>query len=61
MTCGRRSTLVHGLAPRPGVDYSTLAFDTVNLCGRILLTVLTDELPAAVAHMDALYEIAARE
>jgi hypothetical protein len=58
---GRRSTLVHGLAPRPGVDYSTLAFDTVNLCGRILLTVLTDELPAAVAHMDALYEIAARE
>jgi hypothetical protein len=31
-----RSTLVHGLAPKPGVDYSDLAHRTISLCVRIL-------------------------
>lgn len=31
-----RSTLVHGLAPKPGVDYQPLAHRTVGLCVRIL-------------------------
>jgi hypothetical protein len=53
---GRRSTLVHGLAPKPGVDYVPLAHETVSLCGCILLKILKDEAPAAVAHVDELYD-----
>jgi hypothetical protein len=52
---GARSTLVHGLAPRPGVDYSELAFKTVSLCGRILLAVIARELPGADRHIDKAY------
>lgn len=40
-----RSTLVHGLAPRAGVDYSPLAHRAVSLCGYILLKILAKEMP----------------
>jgi hypothetical protein len=51
----KRSTLVHGLAPKPGVDYGPQAFETISLCGRILLTVLAPEVPAVRVHLDLLY------
>jgi hypothetical protein len=50
-----RSTLVHGLAPRPGADYADLAHRTVSLCGRILLTALVAEVPGAARHIDLKY------
>ncbi len=40
----QRSRLVHGLAPRPGVQYHTLAQDTLALCGHILLRVIAREI-----------------
>lgn len=40
-----RCTLVHGLAPRPGMDYSELAHRAVSLCGYILLKTIAAELP----------------
>ncbi len=52
-----RSTLVHGLAPKPGADYSDLAWRTVNLCGQILLKVVAAELPGADRHADKMYPI----
>jgi hypothetical protein len=52
---GERSTLVHGLAPRPGTDYSQLAFKTVSLCARILLAAIARELPGADRHVDLAY------
>lgn len=52
-----RSTLVHGLAPQPGADYSDLASRAVNLCGHILLTAIAAELPSVVRHMPTFYEI----
>lgn len=52
-----RSTLVHGLAPQPGADYSDLASRAVNLCGHILLTSIAAELPSVVRHMPTFYEI----
>jgi hypothetical protein len=50
-----RSSLVHGLAPRPGADYSDLANRTVNLCGHILLTRVAAEVPAVAKHMGTYY------
>ena len=50
-----RSTLVHGLAPRPGADYSALAHKTVSLCGRILLTATAFEVPAVGRYIDLFY------
>jgi hypothetical protein len=50
-----RSTLVHGLAPKPGADYSDLAFRTVGLCGKILLTAVSREVPGANSHVDQFY------
>lgn len=47
-----RSTLVHGLAPLPGIDYGDLAHRTVNLCGRILLAAVSVEIPAASRYVD---------
>jgi len=41
---GERSALVHGLAPRPGVEYSTLAYRTVSLCGQILTKAIATEI-----------------
>jgi len=39
-----RSKLVHSIAPVPGVDYTPLAHRTVNLCGRILLRIVEQEV-----------------
>jgi hypothetical protein len=50
-----RSTLVHGLAPRPGMDYGTLAHCTVGLCGQILLKAIASEIPAASRHIARFY------
>jgi hypothetical protein len=47
-----RSTLVHGLAPRPGVDYGKLAQRAVTLCGRILITAISKEIDGIDAHLD---------
>jgi hypothetical protein len=49
---GERSTLVHGLAPEPGADYTQLAYRVVNLCGRILLTFISREVPAVREHIE---------
>jgi len=54
---GQRSTLVHGLAPKPGVDYTELALKTVSLCGQILLTVIAKEVPKARSHIDKFYVV----
>ncbi len=53
---GQRSTLVHGLAPKPGADYDQLAFRTMSLCGRILLRVIAQDVPLADQHVDRFYE-----
>jgi hypothetical protein len=50
-----RSTLVHGLAPQPGVDYTDLAHRAVGLCGRILLKVVAAEIPTADRYVDRFY------
>ena len=50
-----RSTLVHGLAPRPGADYGDLAHRTVGLCGRILLKAVATEIPKADRHVERMY------
>lgn len=52
-----RSTLVHGLAPRPGADYSDLAYRSVSLCGHILLKAVAAELPIADRHIYNYYEV----
>jgi hypothetical protein len=52
-----RSTLVHGLAPKPGVDYSDLAFRTMSVCGRILLTAVAGEVAGADKHLEAFYPV----
>jgi hypothetical protein len=44
---GERSTLVHGLAPKPGVRYDDLANRTVSLCGHILMKVIAREIQGA--------------
>jgi len=51
----QRSTLMHALAPKPGANYSQLAFDTVTLCGRILLKEIEKEVAAANKHVDKFY------
>jgi hypothetical protein len=52
---GQRSTLVHGLAPEPGADYTELAFKTVSLSGQILLKVIANEVTTANSHVDKFY------
>lgn len=52
---GERSSLVHGLAPQPGADYSQLANKVVNLCGRILLTFVAIEVPLVREHVDTYF------
>lgn len=42
-----RSSLVHGLAPRPGGRYEDLANRTLSLCGRILLKAIAREVAVA--------------
>lgn len=51
-----RSTLIHGLAPRPGADYGDLAHRALDLCGRILLSVVAAELSTANKYVDTFYE-----
>ena len=53
---GKRSTLVHGLAPKPGADYSDLAHKTVSLCGRILLKAIATDVRDADRHVATFYE-----
>ena len=53
-----RSTLVHGLAPQPGVNYSDLSHRTMSLCGRILLTEVAREVSGANKHLEKFYPIA---
>lgn len=52
-----RSTLVHGLAPKPGADYADLASRTVSLCGQILLKEIAREVQGADKHVDRFYEV----
>ena len=52
-----RSSLVHGLAPKPGVDYSVFANKSINLCGHILLTAISREIPEASKYIDVLYQV----
>lgn len=54
---GRRSTLVHGLAPKPGADYGELAFKTVSLCGQILLKAIARDIIGANNHVDKFYRL----
>ena len=54
---GKRSTLVHGLAPTPGVDYNSMAHEVVSLCGYILLTAISKEVPDANKHIDKFYTL----
>jgi len=54
---GKRSTLVHGLAPTPGVDYNSVAHEVVSLCGHILLTAISKEIPDANKHIDKFYSL----
>lgn len=54
-----RSTLVHGLAPRDGADYSDLANKTVSLCGHILLTATAREASAVKQYVERFYAIPA--
>ena len=54
---GERSTLVHGLAPKPGIDYGDLAYRTMSLCGRILLTAVAREVVGADKHLDMFYSV----
>lgn len=54
-----RSTLVHGLAPRPGADYSALANKTVSLCGHVLMRYVAREFPGVGIHADLYYPIPA--
>jgi hypothetical protein len=52
-----RSSLVHGLAPRPGTDYGELAFRTVTLCGHILLKAVAADIPAAIRYVETFYKV----
>jgi hypothetical protein len=52
---GERSTLVHGLAPQPGADYTDLANRAVSLCGRILLKSVASEIVVADRYVDKFY------
>ncbi|WP_395713590.1 hypothetical protein [Reyranella sp.] len=53
----KRSTLIHGLAPRAGVDYNPLAFEAVSLCGHILLKLISREVPGADRDVLTFYSI----
>jgi hypothetical protein len=52
-----RSTLIHGLAPKPCADYSDLAHRALSLCGRILLSAVAAELSTANKYVDTFYEL----
>ena len=52
-----RSSLVHGLAPKPGVSYGEFAHRSTSLCGHILLTAVSREIPEAKKYIGVLYEV----
>lgn len=52
-----RSTLIHGLAPRPGVDYSGFASRSFNFCGHILLRIIAKEIPSINNFIDCYYPL----
>ncbi len=52
---GKRSTLVHGLAPKPGANYADLAFRTLSLCGQILLKAIARDIVGADSHVHRFY------
>jgi hypothetical protein len=52
-----RSTLVHGLAPKPGIDYGDLSSRTMSLCGHILLTAVARDVVGADKHLDKFYPV----
>lgn len=54
---GERSTLVHGLAPEPGVDYGELAHKAMSLCGHILIAAIAREVPRASKYLQEYYPI----
>lgn len=54
---GERSTLMRGLAPRPGVNNGGLALSTVSLCGRILLKAMARDIRAADRRSGAYYGV----
>jgi hypothetical protein len=53
----QRSTLVHGLAPRPGARYEELGNRVVSLCGQILLRAVARDVPGADTHVARFYEL----
>lgn len=52
-----RSTLVHGLAPRPGVDYNSFADKSISLCGHILLTAISEDIPSVKKQIELFYPV----
>ena len=54
-TYAERSTLIHGLAPKPGADYSEFANRVVNLCGYILMKAIAIDVPLADQHAEKIY------
>jgi hypothetical protein len=52
-----RSTLVHGLAPKPDANYGELAHRAVSLCGQVLLTAVAQQMVGANKHVDKFYEM----
>lgn len=52
-----RSTLVHGVAPKPGEKYADLAYRTVSLCGKIILKAVAAEIPLADRHVAKRYYV----
>jgi hypothetical protein len=54
---GERSAVVHGLAPEAGKSYDGLAFKAITLCGHILMTALSEEVPAISTSIEQLYPI----
>ncbi len=50
-----RSKLVHGMAPKPGIDYNKLSNKVVSLCGQILLTRIAKEVPSIEKNIGVKY------
>jgi membrane-bound metal-dependent hydrolase YbcI (DUF457 family) len=53
----KRSSLVHGLAPAPGVRYDELAQESMTVCAQILLTAVAREIPAVKKEIEKYYPL----
>jgi hypothetical protein len=53
----KRSTLVHGLAPAPGMQYDELAHESMIVCAQILLTAVAREIPSVKKELDKYYPL----